>query len=324
MSKQSTTLRMQILRHLASGDVLSGEELGETFGISRAAVANHIQQLEELGVDVFRIKAKGYRLASPITPLDESEMAKHLDGQSEVLIEVFDSLPSTNTFVKEKVSELAPGYVCFAEAQTAGRGRRGRDWIAPLGTSLAFTTYWPFDEGYQAMSGLSLAVGVAITDAFTELGMSDAQLKWPNDIYLDGRKLGGVLIEVEGQPDSTCHAIIGVGLNISLPESIDGITQPYTDLKDTALSSLSRNHIAGVLVKRLRNALKEFASEGLAPFSERWDSRNVFSQQPITLLLGDKEIRGVNVGIDENGAILLETEEGTKAYHGGEISVRAQ
>jgi BirA family biotin operon repressor/biotin-[acetyl-CoA-carboxylase] ligase len=147
-------------------------------------------------------------------------------------------------------------------------------------------------------------------------------LKWPNDIYAQGKKLAGVLIEVEGQIGSGCQAIIGVGLNVTLPKNIEEIGQPWIDLAQLSDPLINRNLLAGTLLSELTKSLTLFENNGLEPFISKWRGLDVYANQAIKLLIGQQTISGISRGIDANGAILLETEQGVKAYHGGEISVR--
>jgi BirA family biotin operon repressor/biotin-[acetyl-CoA-carboxylase] ligase len=173
------------------------------------------------------------------------------------------------------------------------------------------------------LNGLSLAVGVAIVEALNQCEVQDIQLKWPNDIYANGKKLAGVLIEVEGQIGGGCQAIIGIGINVSLPNIVNEIGQPWTDLGQLSHPLVNRNILAGTLISELSKGLTLFENDGLGPFINKWRALDVYSNQAIKLIMGKQIIFGINKGIDANGAILLETEQGIKAYHGGEVSVRS-
>lgn len=322
MSKSSELVRGNLLSILADNRFHSGETLGVTLGISRAAISNHIKVLSSLGLDIFSVTGKGYRLAQPLTLLNSHKIREQLASNHTADLEILNVIGSTNQYLKDKSIAIHNGHCCLAEAQTAGRGRHGRKWVSPYGASLYLSMHWSFSGGYSVLGGLSLAVGVAIVDALNECGIKGIQLKWPNDIYAQGKKLAGVLIEVEGQIGSGCRAIIGVGLNVALPKNIQEIGQPWIDLSQLSGPLIDRNILAGTLVSELTKSLALFESRGLDPFISKWRELDVYANQGVKLIMGQQTISGISRGIDASGAILVETKQGVKAYHGGEISVR--
>jgi BirA family biotin operon repressor/biotin-[acetyl-CoA-carboxylase] ligase len=322
MSKSSELVRGNLLSILADNEFHSGETLGTALGISRAAISNHIKVLSSLGLDIYSVTGKGYCLAQPLTLLNLDEICEHLNVSHTAHIEVLNVIGSTNQYLKDKSMSIQNGHTCLAEAQTAGRGRHGRKWVSPYAASLYLSMHWSFAGGYSVLSGMSLAVGVAIVDALNKCGVQEVQLKWPNDIYAQGKKLAGVLIEVEGQIGSGCEAIIGVGINVSLPKNIEEIGQPWIDLAQLTEPLINRNRLAGTLISELTKSLTLFDNSGLEPFVTKWRALDVYANQAIKLIIGQQTLSGTSRGIDASGAILLETEQGVKAYHGGEISVR--
>lgn len=322
-SKQSDIFRNHIVQALANGQFCSGELLGEQLGISRAAVSKYIKSLGELGLNIFSVTGKGYRLAEPIQLLDKALISKHCEHFTPTQITLLNVVDSTNQYLKERIGSLLNGDVCLAEAQTAGRGRRGRTWVSPYGASLYLSQFWQFAGGYQSIGGLSLAVGVAITQALETAGYQDVQLKWPNDIYAQGKKLAGVLIEVEGQMGSACDCIIGVGLNMALDMGSERIDQPWIDLATLNPDGFDRNRVSALLLDELTRCTELFSQAGLEPFLEQWRNRDVYRDKPISLIIGNKSVQGICKGIDKTGALLLEQQDGIQAYSGGEISVRA-
>lgn len=319
----SDYIRSAIVQQLAAGEFCSGENLGEQFGISRAAISNHIKCLVELGLDIFSVHGKGYKLASAIELLAKDTILQHLEKPDSAQLTVLNVIDSTNQFIKEHHDDMQNGHVCLAEAQTAGRGRHGRRWVSPYGASLYLSMHWSFSSGYQALGGLSLAVGVAIVKALQNIGIHHAQLKWPNDIYLEGKKLAGVLIEVEGQIGAACQCIVGIGLNVNLPKNVTDIEQPYIDIASLLPEMKDRNYLAALIIDSLSSTMTQFEQQGFGPFVDDWRKADVFANKPIKLLLGKNTIEGFGRGIDDNGALLLETAEGLRAFQGGEISVRA-
>jgi BirA family biotin operon repressor/biotin-[acetyl-CoA-carboxylase] ligase len=322
MSKASELVRGHLLTILADNEFHSGETLGILLGISRTTISNHIKVLSSLGLNIYSVTGKGYCLAQRLTLLNLDKIREHLVGSHTVDIEVLNVISSTNQYLKDKSMVLSNGHTCLAEAQTAGRGRHGRKWVSPYAASLYLSMHWSFAGGYSVLSGMSLAVGVAIVDALKQCGVHELQLKWPNDIYAQGKKLAGVLIEVEGQIGSECQAIIGVGINVSLPKNVEEIGQPWIDLTQLTEQFINRNKLAGTLISELIKSLSLFDNNGLKPFVKKWKALDVYANQSIQLVIGQNTVCGVNKGIDANGAILLETDQGVKAYHGGEISVR--
>lgn len=323
MNKQTDNIKTHLVTQLASGHFCSGEALGEQLGISRSAVSKHIKSLHELGLDIFSVTGKGYKLAAPIQLLAGDLIGKHCQHFDTQLLEVLNVIDSTNQYLKDHRGRLTSGQACMAEAQTAGRGRRGRKWVSPYGASLYLSMFWQFAGGYPSIGGLSLAVGVALSEALCKAGYDDIQLKWPNDIYAQGKKLAGVLIEVEGQIGGACDCIIGIGLNMSLPAKVEEIDQPWIDLARLNGPSVDRNKISALLLDEVTRTLHIFSQQGLAPFVQKWRALDVYRDQGISLTIGSKSISGIGRGIDDTGALLLQVEDKLHVYNGGEISVRA-
>ncbi|MFT5544288.1 MAG: BirA family biotin operon repressor/biotin-[acetyl-CoA-carboxylase] ligase [Arenicella sp.] len=322
MRKRAAIIRTQLIQQLANGEFNSGEALGVLVGVSRSAISNHMKYLIDIGLDVFSVKGRGYRLAQPIQLLDQDKILRILGHSNKDLVEVVNIINSTNTYIKERLKDLPQGFVCIAESQTNGRGRRGKTWVSPFGSSVYMSMAWTFSGGYQSMAGLSLLVGIAINRALKEIGVNDCKLKWPNDIYHDFRKLAGILVEVEGQVGSDASAVIGIGININLPSTIDGIDQPFTDLTSISENTVDRNELIALLISTLTKMLVEFESRGLAPFMAEWKDADLFYNEYVYLESGSNRIHGISKGINESGALLLENAGKLTPHHGGEISVR--
>jgi BirA family biotin operon repressor/biotin-[acetyl-CoA-carboxylase] ligase len=322
MSQSSELVRGNLLSILNDNTFHSGETLGVTLGISSAEISNHIKVLTTLGLDILSVRGKGYCLYQRLMLLNTQKIREQLDSTHSADVEVLNVIGSTNQYLKDKSIDVENGHTCLAEAQTAGRGRHGRKWVSPYAASLYLSMHWSFSGGYSVLGGLSLAIGVAIVDALNQCGVQGIQLKWPNDIYAQGKKLAGVLIEVEGQIGCNCKAIIGVGLNVALPKNVQIIDQPWIDLAQLTDPLINRNFLAGTLINELASSLTLFERDGLKPFISKWRALDIYANKAVKLIIGTQSITGINQGIDENGAILLETEQGVKAYHGGEISVR--
>lgn len=312
--------KRQILALLSSGQFVSGEQLATELGISRAAVNKHIDALETYGVAIYSVKGRGYKLANPISLIDASRLVKSIDNRCFY----FDEIVSTNGFMLSHTTELKNGDVCVAEYQSAGRGRRGRTWVSPYGHHLYFSLFWTFPQGMAQAMGLSLVVACTLVEVLKSFGVENIGVKWPNDIYLDNKKLAGILIEMSGQADSQCQLIIGVGVNMAMSdEQGKGIDQPWSDLSEL-VDMPDKTALVIELQKQLKRDIQLFEREGLAEFKARWQAADLFYGREIRLLMGEKSVEGICRGVDEQGAVLLETADGVQAFIGGEISLRAR
>ncbi|BDQ64359.1 MULTISPECIES: bifunctional biotin--[acetyl-CoA-carboxylase] ligase/biotin operon repressor BirA [Shewanella] len=312
--------KREILGLLSSEHFVSGEELATQLGISRAAVSKHVDALEDYGVAIYSVKGRGYKLANPISLIDSARLIQSIDNRCFY----FDEIPSTNGFMLSHTSELKSGDVCVAEYQSAGRGRRGRTWVSPYGHHLYFSQFWSFPQGMAQAMGLSLVVACSLVEVLKSFGVDNIGVKWPNDIYLNYKKLAGILIEMSGQADSECQLIIGIGVNMAMSEDQGkGIDQPWSDL--SSLTDMpNKTDLVIALHKQLKRDIQLFEREGLAAFKTRWQQADLFHGKEIRLLMGENHVDGICRGIDEQGAVLLETADGIQAYIGGEISLRAR
>ncbi|MCP4597470.1 bifunctional biotin--[acetyl-CoA-carboxylase] ligase/biotin operon repressor BirA [Neptuniibacter sp.] len=316
-----------LLSILADGKFHSGRELGEELGISRSAIWKHMRRLEEGGLEIYSVKGRGYRVPGGLELLDgelirqalSEEVSNKIDAMSLEL-----TIPSTNEqAMKACQQENCHGRLYLAEQQTAGRGRRGRPWVSPFARNLYFSLVWRFEQGAAALEGLSLLVGLATVKALEKNGISGVQLKWPNDLLYQNKKLAGVLIELNGEASGQCQVVIGVGINVEMPQDLsDKIDQPWTDLKTIAGTRVSRNQLMGHILNELVSSLESFEAEGFSELAEEWQSYHALQGQQVALQLGNGTVVGVCQGIDASGALLLDTESGREVFHGGEISVQ--
>lgn len=322
MSKQ---VREKLINALASGRFVSGQQLADELGVSRAAISNQVKALNGMGLDIFKVRGKGYQLAQPITLLNKQEISTAL-AQLGVknLVEVHTLIDSTNDYLMRKLpNQLSQGQVCIAEYQSAGRGRRGRQWISPFGSHIYFSYYHHLAQGMAGAMGLSLLTALAISDAISALYELDVELKWPNDIYYQGVKLAGILIDLEGQAIGACHSVIGVGLNLNMPkESAEEITQPWTDLQHHIAQQIDRNELVVAMIVALNTRLKQQEESGIVSMLEDWHSKDIYLNQPVKLITGDKEQKGICRGVNEQGALLFECNGIVKPVYGGEVSLR--
>ncbi|VEC01686.1 Bifunctional protein BirA [Cedecea lapagei] len=310
---------LTLISILADGEFHSGEQLGERLGMSRAAINKHVQTLRDWGIDVFTVPGKGYSLPEPIQLLDEGFIKSQIDSGTVAVLPVIDS---TNQYLLDRLSTLQSGDACIAEYQQAGRGRRGRQWFSPFGANLYLSMYWRLEQGPAAAIGLSLVIGIVMAEVLQRLGAEDVRVKWPNDLYLNDRKLAGILVELTGKTGDAAQIVIGAGINLAMRNvTADVINQGWINLQEAGIR-IDRNTLAVTLIHELRTALQLFEQESLVPFLPRWEKLDNFIHRPVKLIIGEREVYGVSRGINEQGGLLLEQDGVIKAWVGGEISLR--
>lgn len=237
-------------------------------------------------------------------------------------IVIFDQIDSTNNYLLNLETALKnKAYVCLAEQQLAGRGRLGRKWVSPYAANIYLSLLWPFTKNICALAGLSLAVTTILSKVLMKLGVENIELKWPNDILYQQKKLAGILIETVGEAYGVTKAIIGIGLNVSMPNSAGKeIDQPWIDLQTITNAVLDRNKIAGLIINECLKELPKFAREGLTPFMQVWQQHHYLFGKTVKLIMPNKTITGVIKGIDANGYLQLQNKAGKiTAYSSGEI-----
>lgn len=315
-----------LLTVLADGEYHSGEELGAQLGVSRAAVWKQLHKLEALELPIESIKGRGYRLVGGLDLLAADKIRSFLPELAASALgelDIFPLIGSTNDAAAEAIrTGRSANYCCFAEQQSAGRGRRGRAWRSPFGRNIYLSMVWEFQSGAAALEGLSLSVGLAVVRALRRLGVDGAGLKWPNDVLHENKKLAGILLEMQGDPSGLCQVIVGVGLNVNLTGcDTDAITQPWTDLQ-MIVGSVPRNELAATLIAELLKVQAEFTRDGFTYLRDEWGKFDVFAGKPVQVQLGDNVIQGVARGVDASGGLVLETDAGERVFRGGEVSLR--
>lgn len=317
--------KIKLLNILSDGRFHSGEALGQVLGVSRTMVWKHIQALQQLGVDCYSVNGKGYRLAKPVELLEHDAIVSVMAELSRAQLtelELHPEIHSTNRYLMERLGMLGCGHACMAERQTAGRGRRGREWISPFARNIYLSLYWRFDMSPALLSGLSLAVGVAVMRALRQLGIDDANLKWPNDVLWRGRKLAGILLEMSGESGGPSHVVIGIGMNVNMESADAAIDQPWVALNQIVTPPPSRNRVAGILLHHLLECIQAFETAGLEPFLQEWQQADAYAGQEVAIHFGENSIIGHARGIDASGAIIVEVDGVLRRFHSGEVSLR--
>jgi BirA family biotin operon repressor/biotin-[acetyl-CoA-carboxylase] ligase len=315
----------QVLNALADGKFHSGEMLAQQLGVSRASVFNALTEVADYGIALHRIRGRGYRLAHPWQQLDMREVTRYLGQDAQRFsLDAMQQAASSNSVLLQRIPLGAPsGSVLAVELQTAGRGRMGRVWHSGLGDALTFSLLWRFEKGLNDLSGLSLAVGVAIIRALRGLGIDMAQLKWPNDVLASNGKLAGVLLEAQGDMLGPSAVVIGVGMNYRMPtqNSAKVIAQPVSALDELCDELPSRNRLLANLLLALADVLDEFAQNGFGGLHAEWQQYHAHQDKPIVLQQMDgRTISGIACGVNERGEIVLKTAQGVQYFNAGEVT----
>lgn len=328
-------LAYEALKFLHNGTFCSGSDLAIRLRVSRTSVWKAIQFLQSLGLDIYAVPGKGYRLAEPLEMLDKTEISSKLFPEVARQIYQLDILnlaTSTNDYLIQRAHPQGlSAFACVAEGQTHGRGRLGRKWISPFGSNLYFSIYWCFQLKSRALSGLSLAVGVSILKAIQSLLEDHAiQLKWPNDLYYQGAKLGGILVEIlpirtDIPAKIECATVIGIGININdIPQNLKSEDRAITTLTQVLGYKPSRNSLAAAILNELVPALAQFQIEGFAPFKQRWDIHDYLRGKQISLDLPKGVVNGTALGVNDRGELCVEIAGQKQAFPCGEASIQLE
>jgi BirA family transcriptional regulator, biotin operon repressor / biotin---[acetyl-CoA-carboxylase] ligase len=326
-------LTFPILQLLADGQFHSGEALAQRFNVTRATIWNAIQYAQSLGVEIFSVRGRGYKLPKAINLLDANTILQAIGEQRAWFkLELLDEVASTNTYLMQ--SKQAAHATCVAaHMQTQGKGRRGRTWVSQLGASLTFSLLWRFAGGAAGLSGLSLAVGVALIRALHGLGVNNALLKWPNDVLViedypseknKPKKLAGILIELQGDLEGPSTAVIGIGINLNLPKNVlASIDQPAIDLAHASDTHINQSMLLGQILKHLADVLSQFETQGFVGVRDEWLRYHAYKDKQVRMLLPNgTEAIGTVIGVADDGILLVETALGQQRFSAGEISLR--
>jgi BirA family biotin operon repressor/biotin-[acetyl-CoA-carboxylase] ligase len=321
-----------LLGLLADGDLHSGAALATRLEVSRSAVWKLVGELRALGIEVESQPRRGYRLPVAVELLDPAQILAGAAQDGRLLradLEVLFETGSTNDWLYDAPAP-APGRprVAFAELQRAGRGRRGRSWVAPFGSGLTFSVAWTFAETPADLPALGLAVGVAVAEALQDVGYASVGLKWPNDLVWRQRKLGGLLLQVRAEAGGGASIVAGLGLNLRLPAAARIALEAPGVLAATDLheirpgGTVGRNRLAATLVAAILRVLEEFGTAGFAAFASRWQRLDALAGQPVQVSQGADHISGRALGVADDGALLVEVAGRRQRFHSGDVSLR--
>ncbi len=311
-----------LLKLLQDGKFHSGEELGAQMGLSRMAVWKRLQQLQqEYGLELHKVRGKGYRLADPISLLDSDRYRTHTHMNWP--LELVPETDSTNLAAQRQLNAgRRPPFVMLAERQTAGRGRRGRQWISPFGCNLYFSLVWPIEQGSRELDGLSLVIGLAVRNVLHSFGLTDVVLKWPNDVLVDGHKIAGVLLDLLGDPADSCHVIIGIGINVNMQSAPQDISQPWTSMRLETNYLIDRSLLCARLSDALADWLTRHRVKGFTALRQAWEQAHAWQNQQVCLTSGSHSHTGQVLGVTERGALRLLINGSEHHFSGGELSLR--
>jgi BirA family biotin operon repressor/biotin-[acetyl-CoA-carboxylase] ligase len=310
------TIKMKIIKHkkllgiLQDNQFHSGEFIGKQLRITRAAVWKLIQSLQELGFEIEGISRRGYRLVHPFSFLSLTTIKKKLRAETNnqfKLIELMDQIDSTNTYLLQRMYEYSKTpRICLAEQQLHGRGRRDRHWHSPFGQNIYLSILWRMDSR-EYFHTLPLVVCLSIIKTLEDFSIpTKPQLKWPNDIYVEGKKLGGVLIETHSEVNENTQAVIGIGLNVNMmnaPKKM--INQPWISLLQIFNKVLDRNVLVSRIIENCVTYLELFQRHGFNYFKNLWNQYDICSNQFLKIQCHDLTLEGLGQGVDQYGRLQI-------------------
>ncbi|MHC8329269.1 bifunctional biotin--[acetyl-CoA-carboxylase] ligase/biotin operon repressor BirA [Pseudomonas sp. LB1P83] len=313
---------LTLLKLLKDGKFHSGQALGVALGISRSAVWKQLQHLEaELGLSIHKVRGRGYQMAAPLMLLDPADIKEQAPSCDWPIL-VFDSIDSTNAEALRAIGrgQAAP-FLVLSERQTAGRGRRGRNWASPFAENIYYSLVLRIEGGMRQLEGLSLVVGLAVMQALRDLGIPGAGLKWPNDVLVGQKKIAGILLELVGDPADVCHVVLGVGINVNM-QATDEIDQQWTSMRLESGRVFDRNRLVAQLGLMLQKYLARHQIDGFSAIQREWEQNHLWQGRAVSLIAGVNQIDGEVLGIDSQGALRLKVNGVEKVFSGGELSLR--
>ena len=308
-------------------DGVSGAELAEQLGVSRAAVWSHIEELRKVGYDIEAGPHSGYRIVDEPDALLADDLLARL-GKTRVIgrdIRVFEQTTSTNDVIEKLARDgVKEGAVVFAESQTSGRGRLGRKWISPERRGLWFSILLRPDLRPQETTQLTVASATALRRAIEMETKLKPEIKWPNDILLGGKKVAGILTELSAELDRVKHVILGIGVDVNLGagEFPAELKKTATSLKIESGKMISRAELAAAVLRELDEDYSRVCSGNFAAVADEWEENCATIGRNVTVQTGDRKIRGRAESLDDAGALLLRTEHGRlEPITGGDVTL---
>ena len=320
---------IKLLEIISSGEVRSGEELATKLNVSRAAVWKSIRYLKTLGLKIKAIRGKGYCLDKKFEFLSPQDIRKMMSKRSKKScqdIDIFFQIKSTNLHLLNRLSHNSiHGFTIFAEYQSEGRGRRNKKWISPIGSGVCFSIGWHFEVMPISLELLSLYMGVAVARSLDSIGIENVGLKWPNDIIVGERKIGGILLDIKGESTGPLNIVIGIGINYELPKHPPlNIDQPVTDICSTTGERFSRNMISAILLSNIFEILYDLELGKNLNLINEWRKYDCYLGRKAALILPNQKIIGVLKGVDDQGSLLMLVDGELSSYRSGEVSLRMQ
>lgn len=317
-----------ILEILQDGEFHTKKSFGTGLAISSDQIDEVLHELQASGLVLISSEGLGYRLSDSVELLSRTAIFDYLssvDPRPICRLKILSVVDSTNRYAREQAAHHASsGLVVLAEKQTAGRGRRGKVWVSPLASNIYMSVVWDFSGAGDTLKGLSLAIGVAVRRALLKLGVADIKLKWPNDIFVNGKKLGGILLEMIGDPSAECSVIVGIGINVLMSESsAEEIDQDWIDLQRASSVTISRNELVACLITETFEVLGNFQRTGFSVYRAEWQAADLLKNQSGTISKDRESVSGIVLGVDNSGSLRMQLLNGEEQrFIGGELSLR--
>ena len=300
-----------------------GTSIGAKLNISRTAVWKWVSKLQSYGIEITKVKGKGYLLKEPLILLDSKKIETLLKSEH-FIIDTVESIDSTNNYLNNHNKSAIP-HICIAEHQTRGRGRFSREWYSPFGKNIYFSMQYSIKQDISQLGGLSLAVGMIVCKAIEKACKlpNRLMLKWPNDITYNGKKLAGVLIEIRAEVNGNCSVIIGIGINVNMPIT-NKVTfnQEWASIMQITGSPQDRNNICAILIDKLTLGIEQYLITGFKSYMPEWKKRDSLFGKMIQIQDGNEIFKGIATGVDLQGHLLINLETNIKkAFAAGEATL---